>query len=102
MVAKTLDHRQRARVPHRKAFAGHAAEERFALDRAVERDVAGDDVFSRLAAELGRRLHRYPAARKSLAAVIVGVADDIQPYAAREKSTEALPRGAGQAHVDGF
>jgi hypothetical protein len=42
------------------------------------------------------------AAREALAAVVVGVADQIQPDAAREERAEALAGRAGQAHVHGL
>ena len=101
MVADAFDHRLRAGIAHREALARDAAEVGLAVDRAVEHDVAGDDVLGRLAAELGRGLHRDAAAGESLAAVVVGVADEIEPHAAREERAEALPGRAGEAHVDG-
>jgi hypothetical protein len=53
VVAHALDYRPRTRVADREALTRDAAEERLALDRAVKRDVAGDDVLGGLAAELG-------------------------------------------------
>src|SRR5207247_1013274 len=84
----------------REALARDAAEIRFAGDRAVEHDVAGDDVLARLAAELGRGLNRDAAAREPLAAVVVGVAHQVEDHAAREEGAKALPRGAGETDVD--
>ncbi len=45
VIADAFDDRVRAAVAHREALAGHAAEERLAAGRAVERDVADDDVL---------------------------------------------------------
>src|SRR3954451_22952430 len=47
VVADRLDDGGRARVAHAEALAGHPAEERLAARRAVERDVADDDVLLR-------------------------------------------------------
>src|SRR5882672_6051563 len=101
MVADTLDHRQCARIAYGEALAGYAPEVRLPADRAVEHDVAGDDVFGRLAAELGRRLHRNAPAGQALAAVVVGVPDVIERYALGEESAEALPGGTCEADMDG-
>jgi hypothetical protein len=53
VVAQALDHRPRAGIANREALARNTTEERLALDRAVKRDIAGDDVLGRLAAKLG-------------------------------------------------
>ena len=45
VVADALDDRGRAGVAHAEALADDAAEVRLAAGRAVERDVAGDDVL---------------------------------------------------------
>ena len=58
VVADALDHRDRARVAHAEALADDAADEDLAAGRAVEHDVAGDDV---LLGDEGRR--RRAAAR---------------------------------------
>ena len=100
VVADALDHRVRAGVAHREALARDAAEVRLARDRAVEHDVAGDDVLGRLAAELGRGLHRDAPARQAFAAVVVGVADQVERHALRQERAEALAGRAGKADVD--
>src|SRR5262249_38900597 len=53
VITDALDDGGRARVAHREALARDAAEVGLARDRAVEDDVARDDVLSRLTAELG-------------------------------------------------
>src|SRR5439155_6929062 len=101
VVAYAFHHGVCAGIAHREALAGDAAEVRFAGDRAVKHDVAGDDVLGGLAAEFRRRLNRVPAARASLAAVVVGVADEVERHALGEESAEALAGRAGKADVDG-
>src|SRR5689334_10881540 len=101
MVADTLDDRKCARVANREALPGNAPEVRFPANRAVEHDVASDDVFGRLAAELGRRLHRDAPTRQTLTAVIVGVPDMIERHALGEECAKALPGGTREADVDG-
>ena len=101
VVAHALDHRVGAGVAHREALAGHAAEIRLAGDRAVQHDVAGDHVLRGLAAELRARLHADAPARQPLAAVVVGLADQVQGDALGQERAEALAGGAGQPDVDG-
>src|SRR5262245_16779786 len=102
VVANALDHGVRAGIAHREALPRYAAEVRAAGDGAVQHHVAGDDVLRRLAAELRARLHADSAAGEPLAAVVVGVADQVQPNALREEGAEALPSGASEANVDGL
>ena len=45
VIADALDHDRRAAVAHAEALARHAADVAFAARRAVERDVADDDVL---------------------------------------------------------
>ena len=45
MVAYALDDGPRAAVPHGKPFAGHSAQIDLAARRAIQRDVADDDVL---------------------------------------------------------
>src|SRR5437867_740904 len=101
MVASAFDHRDGAGIAHRKAFAGDAAEIAFALDRAVEHGVADDDRFLRLEAAVGRRANDEAAAREALADIVVGVAFELEGYAAREPGAEALSGRTGQTDMDG-
>src|SRR6185436_16674634 len=68
VIAHALDYRARTGIPHAEPLSGDVAEIRFARNRAVQHDVARDDVLGRLAAELRRRLHEDAAAGKALAA----------------------------------
>jgi hypothetical protein len=100
MIANAFDDCVGAGIAHGETLAGDTAEVRFTRDRAVQHDVAGNDVFGRLAAELGRGLHGDPAAGETLAAVVVRVADKIERHALGQERAKALPRRAGEAHVD--
>ena len=88
VVADALDDRGRAGVAHAEPLADDAAQERLAAGRAVEDDVAGDDVL--LGDEVGvrrrRRAHDEPAARQALAEVVVGVAVEPQRDAASART----------------
>jgi len=55
VVADALDHGVRAAVADRKPFAGDAAEVRLAARRAVQRDVADENVLFRHERRLPRR-----------------------------------------------
>src|SRR4051812_32311178 len=72
VVGDLLDDGLGARVAHAEALAADAAEERLAARRAIERDVADDDVLLGLEAGLERRAHGERAATQALAAVVVG------------------------------
>src|SRR4051812_12631603 len=88
MVADLLDDGDRARVAHAEALARDAAEERLALRRAVQRDVADDDVLLGAVRRALRRPHGERAARQTLAAVVVRVAEQRERHARREPAAE--------------
>ena len=100
VIAGALDHRDGARIAHREALAGDAAEIAFALDRAVEHGVADDDRFLRHETGVDCRADDDAAAREALADIIVGVAFELEGHAAREPGAEALTGCAGQLDVD--
>src|SRR4051794_3315348 len=83
VVADRLDDGGRARVAHAEALAGHAAEERLAARRPVQRDVADDDVLLGGERRVLVRAHGQRAARQALAAVVVGVAEQRERHAGR-------------------
>ena len=82
MIAGALDDGVSAGVAHRKALASDAAEIGFPGDCTVEHRVAGDDVQTRFATELRRRLDDDAAPGQAFAAVVVGIADQVQRDAA--------------------
>ncbi len=101
MVAGAFDHGDGAGIAHGETLARDAAEIAFALGRAVQHGVADDDRFLRHDAGIGRRPDDDAPARQALADIVVGVAVEFEGDAAREPGAEALPGGAGEAHVDG-
>ena len=101
MVAGAFDHGDGAGIAHREALAGDAAEVAFALDRAVEHGGADYDRALRHDGGVGGGAHDDAPAGESLADVVVGVAFELEGYAAREPGAETLPGGAGELHLDG-
>ena len=71
VIADAFDDGERAAVADGEAFAGDAAEVRLAAGRAVERDVADEDVVLGDEARLLRRIDDDLAARQPLADVVV-------------------------------
>src|SRR5207249_9715344 len=100
VVADALDHRGDAAVAHAEALAGLAAEEDLAARRAVQRDVAHDDVLLRREGRVARRVDDDAPAREALAEVVVGVARELDGDAGGEPGAEALARGARELDAD--
>src|SRR5213078_3825320 len=69
--------------------------------RAVERDVADDDVVLRDEGRALRRVDDHAAAREPLREVVVGVPLDLDRDAIGEPGAEALTARAGERDVDG-
>src|SRR5690606_28294142 len=101
VVAGAFDHGGRPRVAHRKTLAGHAVEERFARQRAIQHGVADDDVVGPEPAEVIGRAHDDAAARQALADVVVAFAYQVQCDAVRQEGAEALAGRAVALDVDG-
>ena len=74
VIADAFDDRQGAAVAHGEPLAGEPAEVRLAARRAVERDVADEDVVFRDERRPARRIDDDLPARQALADVVVGVA----------------------------
>src|SRR5581483_100171 len=102
MIARALDHRDRAGIADRKALAGNATEIAFAFDRAVQHGVADDDGLLRHDAAIARRLDDDLAPGQALADIVVAFPLEIEGDAAREPGAERLARGALERDVDGI
>ena len=93
VVADALDDHRGAAVADAEPLAGDAADVTLAAGRAVEGDVADDDVLLRLERRQRRRVDDQLAARQALADVVVGVA--VQPQrdarAARTRRSSGRP-----------
>ena len=74
VIADAFDDGVRAAVADRESLAGDAADERLAARRAVERDVADDDVLFRRERRVDRRPDDQPPARQALADEVVRLA----------------------------
>ena len=100
VVADAFDDRGRAGVANREALAGDAVEERFAAGRAVESNVADQDIFFRSKAGSARRIDDDAAAGEAFADVVVGLAFERERDALGEKRAEALSGRAGELNAD--
>src|SRR5579864_460351 len=96
MVANAFDHRSCARVADGEALACNAVEECFAARRAVQSNVANDDVLFGSEGGIAWRVNDDLAARQSLAHIVVGVAFERECDALGEERTEALTRRTGK------
>ena len=93
VIADTFDDRVRAAVAHGEALAGDTAHERLAAGRAVERDVADDDVLFGFEGSSRRGIHEQASARQPLAPIVVRIA--FEPHrdavAARTRRSSGRP-----------
>ena len=80
--------RGRAGIAHAEAFARNTGNEGAAACCAVERDIADDDVLSRLKRAGPIRKNDQPAAGKPLSEIVVAVALERKRHALRQKRTE--------------
>ena len=102
VIADALDHRNGARVAHRKTFASDAAEIDLAGNRAIEHGIADDDrLFRHDLSGLARRVDHDAAARQALADIVIAFAFEFQRHAMGEPGAEALAGRALGADVDG-
>ena len=88
MVADTFHDDIRTGIAHAESLARNAGNKSAAACRAVERDIADDDVLSRLKRAGPIRKNDQSAAGKALAEVVVAVALERKRYALRQKRAE--------------
>ena len=91
VIADALDHRVHAGVAHAEPLAREAADVRLAGGRAVERDVADDDVLLRHEGRVARRIDDDLAAREPLADVVVRVALEHERHARGTNAPKLWP-----------
>src|SRR5438552_686773 len=102
MVADRFNDRGDAAVAHAKTFAGHAANISLATRRAVERNIANNDILLGNKGGLFRWIDDDFAAGKAFADVIIGVALQEEGHAFRHKRAETLAGTAGEMNLDGI
>ena len=90
MVADAFDDGADAAVADAEAFTGRAVDVSFAAGRAVEGDVADDDVVFRREDRFPRRRYDDLATRQAFAEVIVGIAFQGQCQAMGDEGAETL------------
>ena len=100
MVADALDDRVDAAVPDGEPLTRDAAHERLAARRAVEGDVADDDVLLGHEGGPRRRVDAEPPPGEPLAPVVVGVALEREADSPRDERAERLTRRAGEVDAD--
>ena len=100
VIADALNDGVGAAVADGKAFAGDAPDVGLAARRAVERDVADDDVLFRREAGHARRINDQPGAGQAFADEVVRVAFERQRDAARHESAEALSGRSGELQAN--
>ena len=87
-------------VADAESFAGPAADVGFAFDRAVECDVADQNVVFRDEGGVFRRPDDEFCAGEAFTEVVVGIADDAEGDPFRAESAEALSSRAGRMNGD--
>src|SRR5690606_21409150 len=101
MVAHTFDNRHRARVSHGKTLACHATEIALTFKRTIEHRIADDDGIFGNDTRVFRRTDDDATARKTLADIIIAVADQLERAAARQKRAEGLASRTAKRNGDG-
>ena len=101
VVADAFDDGLGAAVAHAEPLGGAAAEERAAARRAVQRDVADEDVVLGLERGDLRRIDDETPARQALADVVVAVAFELERDALRQERAEALSGRARELEAHG-
>src|SRR5258706_985012 len=94
VIAHALDDGGGAGIAHAEALAGHAAEVRFAADRAVHYPIADDDVLLRNNGRVLRGMDDDPPPGQALADGVVGISLQFEGEAVGEPRPEALSRRA--------
>ncbi len=101
VVADAFHDGRGAGIAHREPLSRHAVQENFSAGRAVQADVADQNIFFRHERRIARRINDQPSAGKSLAHVIVGFAFQGQRDALRQERAETLSRAPVELHADG-
>ena len=87
-------------VSYAESLACDSVDEDFAAGRSVEQCVSDDYIFIRNEGRFGRFNYDDSSAAKSLAEIIIAVADEFQCYAGREECAKALASRAGEVDFE--
>ena len=88
MIADPFDDSRRAAVSDGETFSGHAAEISFTTRRAIQSDIADNDVFLRPIIDSGRVADNNAPAGQPFADIIVGVTVNADRHSRRQKRNE--------------
>src|SRR5262249_20082791 len=100
VVADSFNDRLGAAVPHAEPLGSPPTDESLTARRAVEADVADQDVVLRNERRQLRGINHDATAGEPLADVVVRISFDFERYALREERTEALSSRAVELDVD--
>ena len=101
VVASAFHYSRSAGQTHRKALARHATEKGFTTGGAVHDGVAHNDVGGSRPPKVDAGAHHHTAAGEAFAGVVVGVTNQIQGDALRQKRSKRLPTRAFKLNADG-
>ena len=90
VIAHAFNHSDRAAISHREPLAGDTSDKRFTGRRAIERDVADDDVIFGAEAGLPRRENHDSSTRESFCEIVVGVPFQGQAQPFRNEGAKTL------------
>ena len=102
MVAGTFHDDVRTGIAHAESLARNAGNKSAAACRAVERDIADDDVFGSLERAGAIREDDQSPAGKPLAEIVVAVSLKRERHALRQKCTERLSSAAAAVDLGGI
>ena len=101
MVSDALHHGPDAAVADTEAFSGHAADVGFTVGRAVEGDVADDDIFFGFKRAGFRRSDSQSGTGQTFAEIVVGIAAQVNRESGGSKRTKTLASRAAGPDDDG-
>src|SRR5690606_30801733 len=102
VVTDALDYRGRAGTAHQESLPDDARDVQRTRGSAIANDVASNNVPRGGMSGLRVRSNHHLASGKSLADVVIGIADETQGNTVRKESSERLARRPRQRHIDRF
>ncbi len=96
-----MPHGRGAGIAHGEPLTRHAVEIHFPAGRAIETNVADQNVFFRHEPGIARRINNQRAAGEPFSHIVVGFAFERERYTLRQERAKALPRAAVELNADG-